>query len=372
MAYTPLPTRTDADANAAADVNQLQENIADTRSVQAAYALENATKNAGFWGEVVYKDSDEIVIKTKKVNGNNSIGAFLNDGTFLTSSTDITVKLDVPGSSGHILDGITAKLTNEWYILWAYEDSGGNLAFGFTWMPNATFSNANPTTTLTLNQINSQDIGLLFPEDAELVVWQDADEWETTLAYQDGGAVTYDATRTDPSISSRTSTVLTLNATLDNSTFTASSSVYQVSNFKPLAVDDGLIVDAIGARGYIDTGIRVRTDGTPDILEFIIYDDVFRFDADVDIYSTDATTITLRNTYCPPDKQTGFYRPYIRNNGGTSSFSSKEYYSTTLRNTILSYDRSRTELFLPTRHSLLTIRFDAATDRDFMILGYKI
>ena len=38
-----------------------------------------------------------------------------------------------------------------------------------------------------------------------------------------------------------------------------------------------MIVDVIGSRGYLDTGIRIRTDGTPDINEFIIVDGVFHW-----------------------------------------------------------------------------------------------
>jgi hypothetical protein len=137
-------------------------------------------------------------------------------------------------------------------------------------MPNDTFTNANPTNTLTLSQVNAQDIGFLYPVGSHLVCWQDTDEWETPLAWQNAGAVTYDATKDKPKISSRTATVLTLGANLENNNFTAGSYVYQVDGFKPLQVADGAIAAEIGARGYLDTGFRFRTTGAGNIYEFKI------------------------------------------------------------------------------------------------------
>lgn len=266
--------------------------------------------NGGFWGEFVWKDADEIIVKPVGADGIDPfIGVILNDGTFLESSSSMTRQLAPSGSGGDILDGITAVLNNEWYIPWFF-NNGGSLDLGFTWMPSTTFSNANPTSLLTLNQVNSQDIGLLFNPDSHLTIYQDANEWEALNGYQDGGAITADLTRDAPKVQSRTSTVITLGAILDNATFTASSYVFQVDNFKPLAVDDGLIVDSIGSSGYKDSGIRIRTDGSGNIYNFTIYNDMFIYingsgSADYDSiqgHETVSGAGVIRSTFVPPDK----------------------------------------------------------------------
>lgn len=231
----------------------------------------------GFWGDVWYKDADEIIIKPKSINGLSWIGACLNDGTYLESSTAITAKLAIPGASGHIVDGITAVLNSSIYALWLY-NSGGTLTPAFTLLPITTFSNANPTNTLTLGQINAQDAGFIFPVGAHVVVWQDTNEFEAPYFYSiDAGAATVDVTADKPKVSSRTSTVLTLGENLTNATFTAGSTVYQVDGFKPLQVGDGLIASAIGDRGYMDTGIRLRTDASGNILPFVIIGNEFYY-----------------------------------------------------------------------------------------------
>lgn len=297
------------------DINSIEGRVQVLESYTVLTAKGQYTKDhGGFHGDIIYKDADEIVIKVKAVDGLGAwVGAYLNDGTYLELTSDYTLKYDTPANSGMIVDGITAKLNNEWFIVWAYEDSGGALAFAITWMPNTTFSNANPTNTLTTAQVNGQDIGFLFPVGAHLVCWQDTDEWETPLAWQNAGAITYDATKDKPKISSRTATVLTLGDNLENNNFTAGSSVYQVDGFKPLQVSDGAIASAIGARGYKDTGFRFRTDGAGNIVRFNISDGCFLFAngsgaADysaaqgIESLSFNNTWINLLSSYVPPDK----------------------------------------------------------------------
>jgi hypothetical protein len=303
------PTRTFTD-----NVNSLAARTTLLESYTVLTAKGDYTRtHGGFHGDIIYKDADEIVIKTKEANGLGAwIGAYLNDGTYLELASDYTIKYDTPGNSGHIADGITAKLNNEWFVIWAYEDAGGALAFCITWMPNTTFSNANPTNALTLNTINAQNIGYLFNPASHVVCYQDIDEWESPLAWQNAGAITRDATKDKPKISSRTTTVLTLGANLENNNFTATSQVYQVDNFKPLAVDDGLIVDIIGARGYLDTGFRFRTNGSANIYEFFIDDDeVYYADGSgaasysgsqgIDYVDISGVSVTIRSLYSPPD-----------------------------------------------------------------------
>lgn len=233
----------------------------------AAKQREEITRNeGGFWCDVYYEDADEINIKVKSIHGMTPwIGIVLNNGKYLELTSDFNLVLGQPGAGGHILDGITATLNNEWYIIWGYETAGGALSFGFTWMPRTTFSTNNPTDALTLNQVNAQDIGLLFNPIANLLVWNASTKFETWRYNTSGGSTPIGACY----LSSRTSTVLTLDGALAVNNFSANDYVIQLDNFKPLAVDDGLVVDVIGSRGYRDTGIRVRTDGAGAIIGFV-------------------------------------------------------------------------------------------------------
>ncbi len=312
---------------------EVDTNITDIAVLETQIPTANSKmvlSNGGFWGEVLWKDANEIIIKPKQYNGKSFIGAILNDGTYLELTSDYTMLLDVPGSSGHIIDGITAVLNDEWYRIVPYEDSTGALAFGFCWMPNTTFSNANPTTTLTLNQINSQDIGLLFPADARFVIFESSAKMETPLYDTTGG---YDPAST-LKIASRSTTVLTLSEALDVTNFSATTEIYQVDGFKPLAVDDGLIADVIGARGYSDSGIRIRTDSSGNIYPFSesfgqVYYDNGSGSADFSsiqghqTITASTSFVNYRLTYCPPDKGSIFI-----SNGSTSSVFLKRYYQT--------------------------------------------
>jgi len=295
----------------------LNTRVSALESVSTPTAKELYTRDhGGFHGEFYYKDSDEITIRCKYADGLGSwIGVMLNDGTYLELTSNTTIKYDTPGNSGHIIDGITAKLNDQWFVVWAYEDSGGALAFGITWMPNDTFSNANPTNTLTLSQVNGQDIGFLYPADAHIVCWQDADEWETPLAWMNTGAVTYDPSKDKPKISSRTSTVLTLGANLENNDLTAGSYAYQVAGFKPLQVSDGAIASVIGTRGYKDSGFRFRTNASGNIWQFVVIGDKFFYcngsgaadyglNAGVDFFVLTGS-LRYRITFVPPDKSGG-------------------------------------------------------------------
>lgn len=295
------------------DINSIEARVQVLESYTVLTAKGQWTKDHGnFWGDIVWKDADEIVIKCKPINGLGSwIGAILNDGTYLELTSDYTIKYDTPANSGHIIDGITAKINNHWFWVCPYEDSGGALAFGILWMPYTTFTNANPTNTLTLAQVNGQDIGFLFPPNSHLVCWQDTDEWETPLAWQNAGAITYDATKDKPKVSSRTATVLTLGANLENNNFTAGSAVYQVDNFEPRQVSDGAIASVIGSRGWMDSGFRFRTDGSGNIIGFSVNNkDVWWYPQGAAWYGYTLTTginTSQIDLYIPPDCKTARY-----------------------------------------------------------------
>lgn len=261
-------------SDVAGDLSDLEDRVEDLENATTS-AKSTITKNAGgFWFDVIWKDTDEIIIKKKDAHGIGAwIGVVLNDGTYIESTSDITVKYDTPANSGHILDGITAKLASSRLRLWAYENSGGSLAFGLTFIPKTTFSNNNPTNSLTLGQVNSQNIGYLFPANANLLVWSSGSKFETWLYNTTGGHTPAGACY----VSSRNATTLTLDGNLAVSDFSASDYVMQIDNFKPLQVSDGNIASAIGAKGYLDTGITLYTDGSANLYQFTISDGWFMF-----------------------------------------------------------------------------------------------
>lgn len=323
----------------------------------------------GFWGDVWYKDADEIIIKPKSINGLSWIGACLNDGTYLESSTAITAKLAIPGASGHIVDGITAVLNSSIYALWLY-NSGGTLTPAFTLLPITTFSNANPTNTLTLGQINAQDAGFIFPVGAHVVVWQDTNEFEAPYFYSiDAGAATVDVTADKPKVSSRTSTVLTLGADLTNATFTAGSTVYQTDNFQPLRLSDG--ANAFGTDGYLDTGIRIITDAIGNIRPFTANEDFlygnntgtdYDIDGGVEAITGMAAWTNYRLTCVPPDKRAlvlvygdSYLKTYWEANGRHVEYSTVAYGSGVPHNYIT--------------HSILSHKGNGAK---VVVLGYRI
>ena len=261
--------------------------------------------HGGQWCEFAYYDPDEIMVKCKNTQGLGIFAGFvLNDDSYLELQSDQKVKLDVPGSAGQIIDGITARLNSEWYIVWAYKTSAGSLGFAFTWMPYTNITVDNPTNTLTLAQVNAQDIGFLFPVNSKIALFQDTDEWETPLAWQNAGGVTYDSSKDKPKIISRTSTVLTLGANLENNDFTQpATKVYQVEGFMPLQVSDGAISSTIGIRGYRDTGFRVKTTAAGAIQNFVTSGNIvthIRIAATGDVATSTTTTVYLL-TMIPPD-----------------------------------------------------------------------
>lgn len=275
----------------------------------AAKQREEITRNAGgFWGDVYYEDADEINIKVKSIHGMTPwIGVVLNNGKYIELTSDYNLVLGQPGAGGHILDGITATLNNEWYIIWGYENAGGTLSFGFTWMPRTTFSTNNPTDTLALNQVNTQDIGLLFNPGANLLVWNASTKFETWRYNTAGGSTPTGECYVD----SRVAATLTLDGALGVNNFSANDHVIQLDNFKPLAVDDGLVVDVIGTRGYRDTGLRIRTDGSGNIYEFFVRGNMFYWPTSRAGITAGALAVHNVSLLCPPDKVAhGTFRLY--------------------------------------------------------------
>ena len=233
---------------------------------ETAFARKEFVQSAGgWWADIIWVNSTTVRIAPKTINGQTAfIGVILNNGKYIETTTALTKTLAPAGSGGAIIDGITAVLNNAWYIPWFYENSTGDLDVGFTWMPHTTFSNNNPTTSLTLNTVNSQNIGYLFSTSANLGLWEASTKLEFPY-YNTTGGYTPTGGKT---VSSRNATTITLNAACAVTNFLANDYVYQVDNFQPLSVADGNIVSVIGTRGYKDSGVRVLTDSSAHILEF--------------------------------------------------------------------------------------------------------
>lgn len=263
------------------------------------YAKDLTKMNKGFWGEIFYKSDTEIVIKPKSASGKNFIGAILNNGKFIYSTTKITVDISTDELSG------IGQLIDTWYWLCAYEKANGTLGYAPMLQPRTTISNANPTNSLTLNQVDSKDIGLLFPEDAEFVIWEDEDEYETPLGYIDAGSFNYDPSY-ELYISNRNATSLTLSQSLGKTDFVSSSILYQVNNFKPLNYLTGNIASDIGTRGWSDTGWRFLTNSSGEIVQFSINDNQMLFAKQGSTGYGDYTCTNLAPTladFLPPDKE---------------------------------------------------------------------
>lgn len=296
-------------------------------SYKAQWVL--AQKNA-FWGDVFYGSTSTVIIRPKKSPFGTFIGVILNDGEYIESTSIITVSL-----TNDKLNGGIATQNNSWYILIPYKNSSSELAFGFSWMPQTTFSEANPTTDLTLAQVDSKDIGLCFSTNGEIVVFDSAAKLETPIFYSGGSYSGSGELYT----SSRTSTVLTLNKSLSISSLSGGKIVYQVTGFQPIDYSTGSITSLIGNNGWADTGIRIRTDGSGNILSFIIQNGTFIFvngNGSADYNNTtglDITTITnayvnYKLTYIPADKIPVLIVYFNNGNSTGQGWYSKPYWAT--------------------------------------------
>jgi len=363
-------------------INSIEARVA-ALEISVDYMAYLTDQAGGFWANIVWKDTDEICIKCKGADGITPfIGARLNDNTFLYLTADYTVKYDTPGNAGHIIDDITAKLNNEWFIIWAYEAAGGALAFGITWMPNYTLHSEAGDNALTLHQINAQDACKLVPVGAHLMLFEDDNEWESPLANQDGAAVTYDATKDKPKVASTSTTVVTLAAVLTKTDFAHGTYVYQVDNFQPLQIADGAIAAEIGARGYKDTGFRFLSTAAGAVQNFVISGDYYLFSngtgaADI-IYNTNiggfeptAAFVNYLCTYVPPDK-CGILWGYV----GTEWYIFKRYYETYGEVLVGTTAGSQAGWFIGVEckilHKLLSVHDAASYGTQLGFRGYKL
>jgi hypothetical protein len=179
-------------------------------------------------------------------------------------------------------------------------------------------------------------------------------------------------------VSSRNATTITLGANLENNNFTHNTIIYQVDGFKPLQVSDGAIAAEIGARGYLDTGFRFMTDGTPNIIPFSYIDGLFLFEngtgaADINSASANgwgafaATTsyVNYRIAYAPYDKL-----PIMMIYNGNAKIYAKKYYHAYGLNMFYPNTGCMTTKFMFALHGILSIRVGGGTG-EFSYAGYE-
>jgi hypothetical protein len=262
--------------------------------------------NGGFWGEIYWKDATHVYVYPKTHSGYSWVGAILNDGTYLELTSTYTINTALTGDGG-LLDGVGSIKNSTFYVIWAYKGAGGALQFGLTYMPNTTLAAGSPTTSLTV----ATPLGLGFPVGAQIALFQSATQWETILAYQNGAAPVPTFMNAPATVASHAATTIGLNGTLNVTNFpNTTTQVYQIGNFMPIDQTTGAVSATIGARGYLDTGIRVRTDAAGNIYNFMIDGNEFCYingtgAADSDGYGSYSDTSSFsvyRLTYCPPDK----------------------------------------------------------------------
>lgn len=277
-------------------VTSLESTLGDFRTLKT-------DSNGGKWFEIIWGSSTTVIIKPKEFGGYSWIGARLNDGTYLedTSSSSITVTLDAT-----TLDGIGVVQNNSWYWICAYEDSGGNLAFDLMFMPSTTISASNPANDVTLTQLNSNDIRSLYPVGADVCIWESSAKFETPL--YDTTGVTYTPASTDMQVASYpAANQIRLSASLTVTNFTSPTAIcYLANGFEPIDCTTETIHANIGARGWMDSGIRIRSNGSSQIDEFRILDgNYYSSVLQTVINNITADTTSDVSTSIPADKTFG-------------------------------------------------------------------
>jgi hypothetical protein len=269
-------------------------------------------QNGGVWGEWVYVSSTQVALKPKSQNGESWIGVILSDGSYLEDTTSSSIVRTLDATT---LDGIGAKQNNSWYWNCIFENSSGALDWDFAFTPTTLISASNPTNDITLTQLNGQDIRSLYPIGAEVAIWESGSKYETPL--YDTTGTTYTPTSTDMVIASYpAANQIRLSANLTVANFTAATAeCYLVNGYEPIDCTTESIHTNIGSRGWKDTGVRIRTDGSGNIINFKISGERFIFTDGTGAANIDSPTANgynnqsisgaaavYRFNYVPPDK----------------------------------------------------------------------
>lgn len=347
------------------------------------FKYDKTKQTGGFWGEITNPSTNKIVILPKSHSGNNWVGAILNNGKYLESETAITIDYSSTWAS---LDGFGLSVKDAWYVLYAYENSSGELDFDLSYMPKTTLSAGSPTTSLSINNVELSDastanIGLCFNHFAQIVLFEDGDEFETPFGYENGAGFVIDSNFNNLGCkidtSGLTSTSIPLQASLNKTDFAiTTTNVYQINNFMPLDYTTGNIASEISTRGWADTGWRIRTNATGEIITFIIIGDKFYFTngtGAADVINTNVwgyfnSTTSYANylAFTPPDKNPIFYTYGI----GSVIFYHKNYYETYGQNFGGQAGTLGDVKRILSKHGIITIKHSGASNCGY--LGYVL
>ena len=223
--------------------------------------------NGGDHCQVIRASSTKVYLMPVPSPFGSFMGAVLSDGTYLETTGKI--ELDITNIAHH-LDGF-GQCANQMYDIMFFGD-GGNLNAGFVWKPKTTINGANPqglTTPISLNQVNSKDVGFLFGVGSGLRVWENGSDFETPV-FSYGGSYNPDGSLTP---TAKTATGLTLNKDILITDYADGAEICQLDNFAPLNIADG--TQAVSA--YKDTGWSVKTDASGNLENFVIIGNDFYY-----------------------------------------------------------------------------------------------
>lgn len=315
-------------------VNSIDSRVTALEAAASEYKEKMTDANGGEWFDVKFISTTQVALLPKEKGGFSWMAKRLNDGSYIedTTSSSLTRTLDTT-----TLDGIGAKQNNSKYEIIVFENSSGDFDFDFMFWPETTISAANPTNDITLTQLNGNDIRSLYPVGEEVGMWQpgapasfEVPDWDTT-------GVTYTPTSTDMEVASYpAANQIRLSANLTVTNFTTATICYLLDGLQPIDCTTETIHTDIGARGWDNTGITIRTDGSGNIIKFIVNEEDFLYDdgtgaAEIvdssgngyDAFTMSASYANYRLSYCPPNRT-----PIIGVYQGNANISAKSYHST--------------------------------------------
>jgi hypothetical protein len=344
-----------------------------TTTALAFKKLKTLNTKYGLWADVLWASTTTIIISPKSINGYKWIGCILNDGTYLESSTAITVTLNTS-----TLDGLGAIQVSQWYILYGYKKaSDGTLGFNFGYMPYASVASSTTTTDIKLTQINSQNPNTLFPVGSGFVIWKDGTHFMTPW-YDTTGAI-YNPSANICYVGSYSGADIipagTLPFTPDNT-----YKIYGVDGFQPINCTTGAINTVIGSNGWLDTGIRIYSNTSSQIQSFYLTSDKFLFmngkDAGADLTNANGYDQTNNASiytnylliYCPSDKQSfGFD---INPSNGANLY--KKYHQ--IYGIAIAYGATsqfQSQQIFPVEHKIICTKYGGGAG-NFSITGYML
>lgn len=356
--------------------DDLDTRIAALEAASAGFRNRATIANGGRWYEEVWVSNTEMALKPKTLNGQTWMGQILSDGTYIedTTSSALTRTLDAT-----TLDGIGAVQNNSWYWSCVFKNSSNEFDWDFMFMPSTTISVSNPTNDISLTQINGQDIRSLYPVGANVAIWESTTKFETQ-DYDTTGATYTPASPDMKVLSYQAANQVRLTASLTVANFTSPTAIcYLVDGFQPIDCTTEAIAAVISSRGWADSGVRLRTDGSGDIINFVIENGEFMYDngsgaaeyiiqagTGWGIFPLTTLYVNYFLSYSPPDK-----KPLIAFFQGNNYVSCKRYYQSYGQTVWYSNSGVNiTRLSMP-KHSIATLKTNGGTGQTG-VMGYQI